>query len=299
MPTYKMVLDTIVALAGKYDIVNISQRTLATMHRLSLRTVNTIISHLKTLGLLEVKHRWKSSNETYLSEYFTLPDVRFSMYKLFKSYPTFQGVILSLSLLKSSFAHHYNIRGLYREILYKSPVRRGYMEQSLIEKMRKIALAIRERGAKLSNDDALALFAFEESIHDRVILKMKDAKVDFPAAFYFSQLREISIWEKSKINWQLVEQLRHEKFKLIPDTEPKQVQNTSKMQIMQKAGTEKIHKRDDRRVLSFAESSRLAREVDVEKEKEGARELIRKQMVENPNYCNPFAAILMSKGARA
>lgn len=296
-PDYKAVLDTIVALAGKYDIVNISQKTLSKIHNVSLRTISTIISHLKKLGLLVVKHRWKSSNETYLSEYFTLPDVRASMYKLFKSYPSFQGVILSLSLLKSSFAHHYNIRGLLRFLSYKSPSKRRYIVQSRIDKMRKIALALRERGAKLSNEDALWLFAFDESIHDRVIPKMKDAKIDFPAAFYFSQLRQLAVWEKAKIDNQLVAQLRDENFRLIPDAEPKQVQNTPKMEILQKAAGEKTHKREDRTVISFAESIRLSRELDVEKEKEEARELIRKQMAENKDYCNPFAAILLGKGS--
>lgn len=207
------------------------------------------------------------------------------------------------------------------------------MDSGLISKMRGIARALRERGATITNEDALALFAFEESLHDRVIQKIKTVQVNHPAAFYFSHIRELAVWEKSKINWQLVEQLRDEGFVLIQDedktvkqnvkpTEKKETvvshtvqpteeedcptelydENDSQVTYVRpsfakatadRATPIKTQKREDRKVPSFAESTRRAIDMDSEKEKELAREILRKNIAEDPSANNIFAAMLM------
>lgn len=332
-PDYKSVLDTIVSYAGRYGVVTLSQPTLASMHSLSLRTISTIMKYFRALGLIQVKHRWKTSNETVLGDIFIQPEFRSHLFKLFPQFPTKEKVILSLSLLKSSVAFHFSKIVLRNVLSYVSGYRRPHMKGELITKMRGIALALRERGATLTNEDALALFAFEESLHDKVIQKIKTVQVEHPAAFYFAHIRELAVWEKSPINWQLVEQLRDEGFVLLKEevktvkhnvkpTEKKEKvvshtvqpteeedcptelydENDSQVTYVRpsfakatadRATPIKTQKREDRKVPSFAESTCRAVDIDCEKEKELAREILRKNIAENPTANNIFAAMLM------
>jgi hypothetical protein len=94
------------------------------------------------------------------------------------------------------------------------------MEVAHSDKIRGICLALKKRGAEISNDDALNMTAFNITVLERVITVMRTAKnIQNVKAFFFGLCRKFTTEAGEVIDWQRVQMLTDKKVRLLNKSE--------------------------------------------------------------------------------